>query len=130
MNNIQGDELIIEKISDYIINKYNLKVSIEIKKPLRELFPKPESKGLHSIWSYGHTDISIYRHNKLVCIIEPGGWHYHLKDKKQILRDKKKYILCKNNNVKVLNVVNDIVDNLDLSITKRLFKKYIYGSVK
>ncbi|MBA7512716.1 hypothetical protein ES705_04724 [subsurface metagenome] len=35
MYNIQGDEEIIEKITDYIINHYNLKVSIKTKVPYK-----------------------------------------------------------------------------------------------
>jgi len=127
MNNIQGDEKVLEKINDYIINVYKLKVSTETKKPLRELFPKPENKLLSTIWSYGHADIAIYRHGKLACIIEPGGWFYHLKEPKQKSRDKRKDRLCEINGVNVLRAVNDIVDNLDLPVTKKLFKKYIYG---
>jgi len=127
MYNIQGDEEILEKINNYIINVYKLKVSIKTKKPLRELFPEPKDKWLLSIWSHGHADIAVYRHGKIVTIIEPGGWFYHLKDPKQKSRDKRKDRLCEVNGVNVLRAVNDIIDNLDLPVTKRLFKKFIYG---
>lgn len=123
----QGDEAILEEICDHIINHWNLKVSIKTKTPLREMFPEPKNKWLLSIWRYGHADISIFKHNKLVAVIEPGGWHYHLKDEKQLLRDKKKDKLCELNNVNCLRVVNDIVNYLDLPKTKKLIRKYIYG---
>ena len=127
MYSMQGDEGILEKIINQIINVWKFKVSIEIKIPLRKLFPEPENKWLSTMWSHGHADIAVYRHGKLVCIIEPGGWFYHLKDKTQKLRDKRKDKLCEINGVNVLRAVNDIVDNLDLPVTKKLFKKYIYG---
>ena len=126
MNSVQGDELIIEKISDYIINKYNLKVSIETKKPLRELFPKPENKWLSTIWSHGHADISVYRHGELKCIIEPGG-SAHLREARQISADKRKDRLCKLNGVNVLRLMNSVINCLDHPKTKRLFRKYIYS---
>lgn len=129
MYNIQGDETILEKITDYIINHYNLKVSTKTKVPLRELFPEPKNKWLLSIWRHGHADIAVYRHGKLACIIEPGG-SYHLKDDKQKLRDKKKDRLCEVNNVNVLRLINSITKYMDLLVTKKLFKKYIYSMIR
>ncbi|MBA7576011.1 hypothetical protein ES708_17848 [subsurface metagenome] len=127
MKGNQGDEEIIEKLCSYLIANFNPKLEFKIKELLKNILPEPESKWLKKMWRFGHADISVYRHDKLICIVEPGGWH-HFKDGKQILNDKKKYILCKLNSVNVLRIVNDVVENdLGLLKTKRLFKKYFYG---
>ncbi len=126
MNKIQGDEEILEKINNHIINHWNLKVSIKTKVPLKELFPEPKNKWLLSIRQRGHADIAVYRHGELKCIIEPGG-SAHLKDSKQMSADKRKDRLCKLNSVNVLRLMNSVINCLDHPKTKRLFKKYIYG---
>lgn len=124
----QGDEEIIKKLHQYLLDNFNPKLEFKVKESLRNILPEPESRWLINMWRFGHADISVYRHGKLVCIVEPGGWHYHLKDKKQMLNDRKKYILCKENGVNLLRFVNDVVENnLELIKTKRLFKKYFYG---
>ncbi len=123
-----NDKEIIQKLLNWLLINFPL-LRFEIKVPLKKLFPKPENKWLQSFWnSNSHADISTFRHGKLIAIIEPGGWHYHLKDKKQMLNDRKKYIICKLNRVNVLRIVNDVVENdLEMLKTKRLFKKYFYG---
>jgi hypothetical protein len=126
MLKIKGDEEIIDKLYHYLRKTFNPKLRFEIKKPLRELFPKPENKWLLSIWNYGHADISVFRHGGLVTIIEPGGW-YHAKDKKQRINDLKKDTLCKINKVNCLRIFNNVVENdLGNPKFKKLLKKYFY----
>jgi hypothetical protein len=123
MNN-QDDNGNIEKCINYL--KDNFRLNYKIKVPLKELFPKPEKKHLQSFWNNGsHADIAVFRHAKLICIIELNGY-YHFKDKRQITRDKKKYAICKQNNINMLSIANGILNNLNKSIVKKLFKKYFY----
>lgn len=129
MLEIQNDEKIIEKLYSYLINEFP-RLGFKIKISLKELFPKPEDKWLQSFWNdNSHADISIFRHNKLICIIEPGGW-YHAKDEKQKIRDLKKDKICRKNRINCLRIFNNVVEN-DLKNPKfrKLLKKYFYSSV-
>lgn len=122
---IQGDEETLDIILNHLINNY-LRLQFKLKISLRELFPEPENRYLKSIWKYGHADISVFRHGELVNIIEPGGIH-HLQNDKQRLNDLKKDKLCKLNGVTCLRIMNNVVDHLDDSITRKLFKKFFYS---
>ena len=124
------DEEVIGKLYLYL-NRNFPRLKFKVKVPLKKLFPKPKNQWLQSFWSNNsHADIAVFRHNRLVCILEPGGWYYHLKDKKQMLRDRKKDTICESNKVNVLRIVNNIVNNdLKNSRTRKLFKKYFYGQV-
>lgn len=130
MLEIQNDEKIIGKLYSYLINEFP-RLGFRIKIPLKELFPKPENKWLQSFWNNNsHADISIFRHSKLICIIEPGGWH-HVKDEKQKVRDSKKDKICKINGVNILRIFNNVItDDLDNSKFRKLLKKYFYGAVR
>lgn len=129
MLEIQNDEKIIEKLYSHLTNKFP-RLGFKIKIPLKKLFPEPENKWLKSIWSYGHADISVFRHDKLIAIVEPGGW-YHAKDERQKIRDSKKDKICKINKVNCLRIFNDVVNNnLDNPKFRRLSKKYFYGVVR
>jgi len=134
---LEGDEEIIDKLLGFLQAKFP-RLKFKAKVPLRELFPKPESKWLKSIWQFGHADIVVYRHGEPVCIIEPGGF-YHTRDEKQKLRDKKKDKLCKLNGVNVLRMYNNTVNRFcnpkippynGKQIFKRLLRKYFYSKVK
>lgn len=121
----QGDEEILKILSSWIIN--NFRVNIKTKIPLKELFPEPEKKHLRKFWNNNsHADIAIFRHRKLLCIVEPGG-KAHFSDKKQRTRDKKKDAICRINNIKCLRVSNGIIRDLDLPVTKQLFRKFFYS---
>lgn len=123
----QGDEEILEKLYQYLVDNFNPKLEFKIKELLKNILPEPKSRWLINIWRLGHADVSVYRHGELVCIVEPGGW-FHAKDTNQRINDLKKNVLCKNNKVNCLRFFNDVVeDNLESFKTRRLFKKYFYG---
>jgi len=126
---IQNDEVIIEKLYSHLNTNFP-RLKFKVKIPLKELFPEPENKWLKSFWRHNsHADIAVFRHNKLVAIIEPGGW-YHAKDKKQKVRDSKKDKICKFNGVNCLRIFNNVVNNdLNNPIFRKLLKKYFYGLV-
>ncbi|GAI86355.1 unnamed protein product [marine sediment metagenome] len=123
------DKIIVEKLYSHLTNEFP-RLRFEIKRPLRELFPEPKNRWLKSFWNNNsHADISVFRHNKLIAIIEPGGW-YHAKDKKQKIRDSKKDRICRENKVNCLRILNNIINN-DLNNPKfrKLLKKKFYGRV-
>ena len=128
MLRLQGDEEIIDNLYLYL-KRHFPRLKFEKKIPLKNLFIEPENKWLKSIWSYGHADIAIFRHSKLTCILEPGGW-YHAKEEKQKMRDIKKDKICKLYNINVLRFFNDVVNNDLLNPKfKKILKKYIYGKI-
>ena len=125
---LEGDEEVIEALHGHLVNNFP-RLEFRKKVPLKELFSEPDSRWLRSIWGYGHGDIAVYRHGKLICIIEPGG-SYHLREEAQKLRDRKKDKICKVNSVKCLRVVNDFVNHLDKKQARKLLKKHFYGVVR
>jgi len=125
---LQGDEEIIEKLLSYLRQNFP-RLKFRSKVPLRELFPEPKGRYLKSIWNHGHGDICVFRHNRLVCIIEPGG-SAHFKDEKQKDRDRRKDKLCRENGVNCLRVSNSFVNYFSKLITKKLLKKYFYSLVR
>lgn len=126
--NGQGDEKIIEKLATFI--ESNFRLTVKMKMSLKELFPEPENRTLRKFWNANsHADLAIFRHGKLVTILEPGG-SAHFKDEKQKERDNKKDRICKINEVNCLRVGNNLANRLDKQITKRLLKKYFYGQVR
>ena len=125
---LQGDEEVLGKLSSYLNDSFP-RLSFRMKIPLKELFPEPENNTLRKFWgNNSHADVSIFRHGKLVCILEPGG-SAHFKDKKQKVRDKKKDRICQENGVNVLRVGNSFAGCLEKPITKKFLKKYFYGKL-
>ena len=127
MEKIKDDKEIIDKLYLYLSNNFP-RLKFKKKIFLKDLFPKPKNKWLQSFWNNNsHADISVFRHHKLVCIIEPGGWH-HVKDEKQKIRDSKKDKICQENKIKCLRIFNNVVNgDLDNSKFRKLLKKYFYG---
>jgi len=130
MLEIQNDEKIIEKLYSHLVNEFP-RLEFKIKIPLKKLFPEPENKWLKSFWkNNSHADIVVFRHGRLVAIIEPGGW-YHASNGKQKRRDLQKDLICQENRVNCLRIFNNVVVNdLDNLKTKRLLKKKFYGAVR
>lgn len=127
---IQNDNEIIEKLYSHLTNEFP-RLKFKIKIPLKKLFPEPKNKWLKSFWgNNSHADISVFRHDKLIAIVEPGGW-YHAKDKKQKIRDSKKDRICQENKINCLRLFNNVV-NGDLNNQKfrKLLKKNFYGKVR
>lgn len=124
--NLDGDEEIVNPLRDWLT--INLpRLTFGPKTRLTELFLQPQRRNLRDFWKAGsHADIPVYRHGKLISIVEPGGNH-HFKDSIQIHRDKKKDKICKDNGVTCLRIANSVLNYLDKKQTKRLFKKYFYG---
>ena len=108
------------KIRDYIRITWP-KFRIEVGIKLSVLFPEPENVGLKNIWKYGHADISIYRRERFICLIEPGGSHHF--ENKQSLNDRRKWKLAEINNVRCVHLLNGLLERL----SKRQFRKIIGG---
>lgn len=120
------EELFIEDFVNWLEPNFP-RLEFEIKLQLKKLFPKPGQKDLRYFWSTqgAHADISVFRHGQLVCIIEPGGWQ-HLTDKQQKANDKRKELICKENNVNFLPLLNSCLDYRDTRQFKRMLKCYFY----
>lgn len=124
----QSDEETIGTLTSWITD--NFRVTVKIKVPLKELFPEPEEKHLKRFWRKdSHADIAVFRHQQLACIVEPGGFA-HFSDRKQRIRDKKKDVICRNNNVNCFRIANSVIRYLDLSVVKRRFRKYFYSQMQ
>jgi len=129
MIKIQDDEEVIKKLYFHLTNEFP-RLEFKIKIPLKELFPEPKNQWLKSFWNNNsHADIAIFRHGKLTSIIEPGGF-FHISDPKQKVRDKKKDLICKENGINCLRLINTIVNDLDNPKFRKLLKKYFYGMVR
>jgi hypothetical protein len=115
------------EIEQYVNDKWGRHFYTELEQPLKELFPVPENKGLLHIWKHGSADVLIYRQDtkKLVAIIEPGGGQ-HLQDEKQMLNDRRKYMLCKINGVKCLQVINGVMKQLSKRRWRKLLGSYLF----
>lgn len=123
---LQGDEEVLEKLSSYLNSSFP-KLTFKTKTPLKELFPEPENRMLRAFWgNNSHADISVFRHSKLVCILEPGG-SAHVKDKKQKIRDKKKDRICHLNGVNVLRFFNSVLRDIGKSKLRKELKKGFYS---
>lgn len=118
-------EELIKGVNDFILNNFSSSLSTEIKKPLKGLFPEPEGNWLKYTWRNSYVSIAIFRHGSLICIIEPSPY-LQKKDDKRKLQEEKVDKICDINGVNILRVVIDELKGLDSTVTKRLFKKYIY----
>jgi len=122
----QSDENLVQDFVSWLRNKFPL-LRFEIKKSLKELFPKPRKKSLQYFWNCkgSHADISAFRHGKLVCIIEPGGWQ-HLTDKRQRMNDERKEAICKKNGVSFLSLMNSCMEFREMNQFRRMLKCVFY----
>ena len=95
---------------------------------LSTLFPEPKNKGLKHIWTYGHSDISVFRKKELICLIEPGGSHHF--EEHQSLNDRRKWKLAEINGVKCLHLMNGVVEDLSKRQIRKVLGGLIYGKGK
>jgi hypothetical protein len=93
---------------------------------LKRLFAEPGNKGLKHIWKYGSADLVVWKKDKLVCIIEPGGSH-HFTDEKQIKNDKRKWMLCEKNGVRCMKMANGLVFGLSNRQRRKLLGRLLFG---
>lgn len=122
---LQGDEETIKKLLCFLRKTFP-RLNFESKKSLKELFPEPKSTYLKLFWKLAHGDVVVYRHEKLVCVLEIGG-RAHFSDKTQRLRDSKKDKICRINNVNCLRVSNSFLTDMVKPIGKKLLRKAFYG---
>lgn len=109
------------------INKTWPKLETKKEVPLRNMFAKPDNPGLKHIWTYGSADVVVYRDGKIIAVFEPGGSH-HFQDEKQIKNDKRKFMLCKKNNVRYLKFGNNVIWSLSKRQMRKVFGKYLFSS--
>ena len=122
----RSDTKIIAEFSHWlVVNFPRLKFATHV--PLTEILKEPDSSVLKRFWGHhwAHADVVVYRHGKPVCILEPGG-HQHITDKKQNLRDRKKYLVCKQSGVNMLSLMNKTLDYVEHPKFRRLLKCYFY----
>lgn len=122
---MRSDDKTIEDFVGWLRNNFP-RLSFEVKKSLKELFPEP--KKYKPFWRHpwAHADISVFRHGKLVCILEPGGFQ-HITDKKQAVRDWKKKSICNENNVYFLPLMNQALKSREHKKFRRLLKNAFYS---
>lgn len=114
----------ISQIKAYLIRTWkHLTTRVEV--DLKDVFPKPENKGLLHIWKWGSADLLVYRHGKLVCLIESGGSHHW--EKKQSLNDCRKWKLAEINGVRCLTMMNGMMKRLSIRKWRELLGRYIFG---
>ena len=109
-----------------VVNFPRLKFKTHV--PLTEILKAPEPPVLKRFWEHhwAHADIVVYRHGKPICILEPGGYQ-HVTDKKQTLRDRKKFLVCENSNVSMLSLMNSTLECMEMPGFKRMLKCFFYG---
>ncbi len=108
------------------INRTWPKLRTEVEIPLKELFDEPENNGLKHIWKFGVADLIIYNGNKPTCIVEVGG-HHHMHDKKQQRNDRRKFMLCKTNEVGCGHFMNGVLQKLSGKQRRRQLGKLIFA---
>lgn len=114
--------------TEAFINNTWPKLKTKLEVPLRDIFPKPENVGLKHIWTYGAADVVVYNGTKIVAVFEPGGSH-HFTDDTQKRNDRRKYMLCKKNEVRYLKFANSVISSLSKRQMRKLFGKYIFQAL-
>jgi hypothetical protein len=127
---VEVDDAIINAVVEYIRRRHP-KFDIKTKVPLKELFSEPKSPRLKKFWqAQSHADIVIFRNDKLIAILEPGGGA-HLRDEKQVYRDTLKRMICWLNKVKCEHILNSlVVDYMQTREWKLFIKKLLYRKEK
>jgi len=111
-------------IKAYIEQKWPRLFCVKLEVPLKQVFSAPENRGLKHIWRYGSADLVVFRDNKPVAIIEPGGAHHF--DEKQSLNDRRKWKLAEQNGVRCLHVMNDVMNSLSKRKWRALIGSFLF----
>jgi hypothetical protein len=119
-NKIITDDAI--SIKEYIEHTWGKLFQVQLEVKLNKIFSEPENTGLKHIWKYGSADVVVYRDGKPHAIIEVGGSHHW--EEKQSLNDRRKWKLADINNVRGINMMNQLMS----SVSKRKFRAML-GSV-
>jgi len=121
---MHSDDKLIEDFVSWLKKSFP-RLTFEVKKSLKEVLPEP--KKYKEFWGHqwAHIDISVFRHDKLVAVIEPGGFQ-HLTDEEQKERDRKKRSICKEFSVNFLPLMNEALKSREHSKFRRLLKNYFY----
>ncbi len=114
-----------QELIAFYIEKTWPKFVVKTEVPLAEMFDQPKNVGLRHIWKFGICDIVVYKDDKIRGVIEPGGAH-HITDEKQIRNDKRKFMLCKQNGVSCLHIMNGIFEKLSKRQQRRVLGKVLY----
>lgn len=124
------DAYILNPVVEYI-RKRHPKFEVKTKIRLKDLFPQPNSPRLQKFWqAASHADIAIFRNERLIAILEPGGGQ-HLTDEKQVYRDTLKRMICWINGVKCEHILNSIVvQHIQTRQWKLFVKKLLYRKEK
>jgi hypothetical protein len=77
---------------------------------LSSVFPESENVGLRHIWKWGSADLIVYRHGKLICLIESGGSHHW--EEKQSPNDRRKWKLAEIIGIRCLTRMNGMMGSL------------------
>ena len=115
-----------EELAEYIRRIWPM-FEVKTKVPLRELFPEPEKLGMKRLWNYGHADVAVFKDGKLIAVLEPGGAHHF--DEQQAARDRRKYMLCKLNNVTCLHFVTGLPERLSKRKFRNMIRKALFAKV-
>lgn len=124
MSNTITDEQ--RSIATYIERTWPGRFKVEVGLRLSRLFPEPENTGLKHIWKYGEADIIVYRDEKPVAIIEPGGAHHF--EEKQSLNDRRKWKLAEQNEVRCLSMMNGLQARLSKRKWRALIGRTLFGT--
>ena len=111
-------------IKVYIEQKWPRFFFVKLEVPLKEIFNEPENSGLKHIWRYGSADLVVFRDNKPMAIIEPGGGQHF--GEKQSLNDRRKWKLAEQNGIRCLHVMNGVMNSLSKRKWRALIGSYLF----
>ncbi len=113
-------------IAAYIERTWPKHFHVDLAVRLSRVFTEPENKGLRHIWRYGEADMVVFRGEKPVALIEPGGGQ-HFEDK-QSLNDRRKWKLAELNGVRCLNLMNGFQERLSKRQWRALIGRQLFGT--
>ena len=121
---MQSDDKLIEDFVAWLRKRFPRLVFL-VKKPLKEIFQPPSKYRNFWACSWAHADISVWRHGRLVAILEPGGYQ-HAVDGDQKDRDRKKRLICEEFGVSFLPIMNATLNFRNTKQFRKLLKAAFY----